>query len=386
MKTENAKKWTAAALATALCCAGAPAPASGQEPEETYEPQLEPGLRVSGPSYGNTALAEAARSRRSIVLGNTEPEEPRRPVSSAYLVREGDTLWDICDTQLGDPYEWPRIWSYNPEITNPHWIYPGDSLSMTPRGHSMTGIEPELAETPLSAPAPAPSSLYSNRQAFVDTETIEKAGVIVGAHVSRMLLAKNDEAYVEFESNDAVRPGAEFAAYEVLHSVEAPDDPDTELGKLVEILGKVRVVSYDPETKIARVTIEESHKEMERSALIGPTQGNFELIPPVRADKDLEGHIIAFLDPVEIAATHQVAFIDKGKTEGVVKGNRFFAVEQVDRWRESRGEEQEKKNYPKEIIGELRVIDVRPHTSTVLITYATTELSVGQIIEMREGD
>src|SRR5262249_19430488 len=41
-----------------------------------------------------------------------------------HLVRRGDTLWDICDRYFHNPWDWPRIWSYNPGLQNPHWIYP----------------------------------------------------------------------------------------------------------------------------------------------------------------------------------------------------------------------------------------------------------------------
>src|SRR5262249_6476718 len=40
----------------------------------------------------------------------------------SHSVRRGDTLWDISIRYFQDPYEWPRVWSYNPQIQNPHWI------------------------------------------------------------------------------------------------------------------------------------------------------------------------------------------------------------------------------------------------------------------------
>src|SRR4029077_8146944 len=43
-------------------------------------------------------------------------------IPDAYTVKRGDTLWGICDTFFQNPYQWPRIWSYNPQIQNPHWI------------------------------------------------------------------------------------------------------------------------------------------------------------------------------------------------------------------------------------------------------------------------
>ncbi len=42
-----------------------------------------------------------------------------------YIVQPGDTLFDICDQLLDEPYYWPKLWSFNPQIKNPHFIYPG---------------------------------------------------------------------------------------------------------------------------------------------------------------------------------------------------------------------------------------------------------------------
>ena len=56
------------------------------------------------------------------------------PIPELHVVRSGDTLWDICFYYFNDPWQWPKIWSYNPQITNPHWIYPGDLVRLLPRG------------------------------------------------------------------------------------------------------------------------------------------------------------------------------------------------------------------------------------------------------------
>ncbi|MBA3486249.1 MAG: LysM peptidoglycan-binding domain-containing protein [Lysobacter sp.] len=56
--------------------------------------------------------------------------EIRRDHPDTYVVKRGDTLWDIAGTFLERPWLWPEIWQANPQIANPHLIYPGDVISL----------------------------------------------------------------------------------------------------------------------------------------------------------------------------------------------------------------------------------------------------------------
>ncbi len=364
--------------------------ASAQD-EQEYEPDLEPGLHLHANTSTGSVLAEAARTGGSVIISEDSMEDeyvPTAPHVRVYTVRNGDTFWDICTRYFGDPYEWPRIWSYNTQITNPNWIYPGDVIWMA------KPIVPEVAiagestpkpEQPPAAVSQLPSALTLRNRGFVDQETLEKSGTLTGAAKEVQLLAQFDEAYVDFGDNKDVRPGDKFTAFAILRPVESVEDPGTEMGKLVEILGHVTVTTYNPDTQIARVVIDESFHTIERGTIIGPLERSFNVIPAVSNDRDVIGSLIAILDPTNLSGTHQIVFVDKGQKHGVREGNRFFAVVKRDGYRKSWEEDDDHEGYPKEVIAEIRVVEARPMTSTCLITSSIRELHVGQKVEMRQG-
>ncbi len=69
-----------------------------------------------------------------------------------YLVKKGDTLWDISEHFLKDPWEWKTLWKTNPQIENPHLIYPDDliTLSFDTEGTPVLSIERNVVEKTLN--------------------------------------------------------------------------------------------------------------------------------------------------------------------------------------------------------------------------------------------
>ncbi len=69
-----------------------------------------------------TALLTGVVMAQDVSIRSDHPDE--------YVVVKGDTLWDISGRFLDKPWQWPSIWHANPQIANPHLIYPGDAISL----------------------------------------------------------------------------------------------------------------------------------------------------------------------------------------------------------------------------------------------------------------
>jgi len=132
----------------------------------------------------------------------------------SHVVVKGDTLWDISGKFLSQPWKWPEIWELNPQIKNPHLIYPGDVIDLVyvdgkpqlrlQRGGESNGtvqLSPTVRSAPISEAIPTipleaiNSFLLSNR--IVDSsEQFEKHPYVVAGQAERVVSGAGDHVYV----------------------------------------------------------------------------------------------------------------------------------------------------------------------------------------------
>ncbi len=333
-------------------------------------------------------LDDAARAGEGIrISGHVR----RRLIPALYTVRRGDTLWDVTGRYYGNPWEWPRVWSYNPEVTNPHWIYPLDRLRLLPPNH--------VEETPHGNRVVAPvtsfrsGTVYLRQQGYLDEEALEQAGVVVGSPEDHMLLAPFDQVYLEFDDDVRGQPSGEYTIYQEIDEGQREDGGE---GELVRIFGAVRIESYDEERRTARATIIEALDPIERGYHVAPVPRRFDMVPPRIADRDLVTHVAATLRPHELFGEQQIVFIPVGSEQGVQTGQRFFVTEAGDRWRDSLAGDpddhgailappDEPDAYPAEVIAEGRVVHVRPNSATLMLTRSVRVVERGDRAEIRRG-
>jgi len=417
------------ALSASLVAAGAasaaaqPTPAPGQvpgypAPTESAPLTIDTSNQTAAPAPAPTPAAPAAPSVKVIRIGpdgNPVPEpaaEPSGwyydddagqptedeglatlhagPTPELHQVRSGDTLWDICWYYFNDPWQWPKIWSYNPQITNPHWIYPGDLVRLVPKGMTTatplpTNVEaappkPELG----TEPAPAKSFGVELRQvAFLDNDALDTDITIDGAVDAKTLLSAGDTVYLKYPAGHPPQVGKVYSIYTIGHEVDHPKSHE-KVGAYVHLLGTLKVQSV-MEGKRATALILESYAEIMRGTHVGPLQKEFRTVPPARDEVDAQGTIVAMLAHDQLIGEGEVVFVDLGEPSGLKVGNRMYVIRRGDpidlKTHTSVG--QDDRRFPARAVGEIVIVDVGKHVSIGLVTLAVQELGVGDLVLMR---
>jgi LysM repeat protein len=248
----------------------------------------------------------------------------------SYVVRRGDTLWGIANTFLRDPWLWPEIWYINPDIHNPHRIYPGDSVRLALRGDgrtsleivrgngSATRLEPMLRSVPLDGPiATIPYSMiaaFLSRPGVLTGDEIKAAPYVVALRDNHQIAGAGHDLYVK------QLDGETGARYSVMHLDEALKDPQSgrKLGYLAIYTGtaqltrpgdvaKVRLTDSARETLAGDVLVSEDSSPTSDFAPHGPSQA-------------VDGRIIAVVDNVLLAGQYEVVAVNRGSADGLDRG------------------------------------------------------------------
>lgn len=291
------------------------APAAAAESGATTRPAPEP--QESTPSYEEQ---EAAAENGSDILN------PRHP--DRYVVRKGDTLWDISAMFLKDPWYWPEIWYANPQVANPHLIYPGDVLALVYRDGrpqiilergSALRLEPRVRANPLDDAIPTIPydriAAFLARSRVLDRETVDQAPYILTSRRGHLVHGSATEVYVrgtEFEQDGL------YSVYHVGKRLEDPDDGRF-LGYVGNYVGEGRITrTGDPSTLFLSATAREA---LNGDKLLPIDEELPMSFTPRAPDQQIEGRIIDVLDGVSIIGAYQVVTLNRGMQDGVEPGH-----------------------------------------------------------------
>jgi len=262
------------------------------------------------------------------------PLAPNAP--DTYVVKKGDTLWDIAGVFLKYPWYWPEIWYVNPQIQNPHWIYPGDVLRLVyvdgkPRITVETGsdvrLSPEVRTDPLAqAIRTVPYDILMNfvqRPGLLTAKQVKKAPYVVGFRGRHIVGSSTNEIYVKGLENPPA--GTEYTIIHPGVELRDPDDGDL-LGYVGHYAATARVITTTDarhEDPLTHLTVLDNGREIQQGDKVFPAHVKFgdDLVLSAPANAKLNGQVLAVVDGLAVAGTYQVLAINRGKRDGLVPGN-----------------------------------------------------------------
>ena len=259
-----------------------------------------------------------------------------------YTVKRGDTLWDISSTFLKSPWKWPEIWHANPQIENPHLIYPGDlikliyidgearltserTLKLIPgAGGAINGTEklsPQVRivqnEAAITAiPLDRIDSFLSRSRIVESEKMLDKAPYILAGPQKRLVSGAGDEAYARGDFKDLTNFG-------VFRKGEFYYDPKTRevLGLYALGVGAVSIKSMKGD--IARVDVVRANEELRIGDKLLPSEDRStnSTFFPSGPDTEITGFIIGVEGGVQQVGKYNVVMINRGDREGIKVGN-----------------------------------------------------------------
>lgn len=244
-----------------------------------------------------------------------------------HLVVEGDTLWQISESYLEDPFMWPALWSYNPQVTNPHWIYPGDIIYLEPYQAELVEEHVET-EAPLVNITPAVGRGVIGVPGIYLTHLPKTQGHVLYSDEEKHMITFNDEVnvdWVDIEMRKKVSVGQRFVLFTQGRPVRDKNNDDMAY-KLIRT-GLIELVDVR-EDGLSTGRVIQAYREIERGNLMLPEMDLAFTVTRTPNAKNMEGRIIDTIDTTSQLAEQQYVIINRGAEDGVVPGNSFSIFEQ----------------------------------------------------------
>lgn len=311
-----------------------------------------------------------------------------------YVVKRGDTLWDISAMFLRDPWYWPEIWYANPQVENPHLIYPGDVLTLVyvdgqprlqlQRGTAVSGntekLSPRIREEALEDAIPAiPLDVigpFLSRGVVLQRKDIAKTPYVVSIRDGHLVGAMGQDLYVR---GDLAGMDHGYNVVHVGKKLVDPDDGDI-LGYEGIYVGAGTIVrTGDPST----LSLNDSAREaMEGDRLISQDISFPGQFVPRPAPKSTEGSIIHIVDGVSQVGQYQVIIINRGSRDGLEPGHVLRVWQKGARITDHNkpGRVSQKVDLPDEPAAVSMVFRTYERSSYALIMRATNEVNVLDIV------
>ncbi|MBE9536038.1 MAG: LysM peptidoglycan-binding domain-containing protein [Proteobacteria bacterium] len=321
-------------------------------------------------------------------------------VEKTHTVVKGDTLWGISEKYLGNPFLWPKLWQWNDFITNPHFIYPGNEITLYPPAVRVRRPEPveEVIPEPVEVeeeveveaeaeavveapPAPEPEKYRFSQiksSGLISNEEMNTVGNIIDAKDTKVMLSEGDVVYVAL--NDSVDAGALYTIFKAGSSVRHPAT-GKKVGYRIVTLGTMEVTGTDSEGLVV-AKIMETFDAVSRGDLVTPKEDIPEYISFKASDSQLSGYIVAGRELRVTFGQGDVVYLDMGTNQGVETGNTFIV------YREGKTvkDKMSKRRYklPTTTVGRLLVLHPKKDSSIAIILDSAEEMKLGETIKIEQ--
>lgn len=312
----------------------------------------------------------------------------QRDAPDRYTVVRGDTLWDISGRFLRHPWQWPEVWQVNPQIRNPHLIYPGDVVYLYDcNGRPCLGLERGQGQVRLSPgirtishrEAIEPIPLEAIRQFLIDhrivddPDNLDELAYVVGADDRRVVSGAGDRLYARGGVSGNSRVGFYRIGERYL------DETSGEfLGLELESIGQARPERTEEDIVVLEVI--SSTQEIRNNDIVLPLETrelNTEFYPRA-PELEVEGHILAVPGGVRFIGRLQVVALDRGRRDGLEAGHVLMVEQQGEMVSDPRTSESLR--LPGEESGLVMVFKPYEKMSYGLVMKASRPLSVGDRI------
>jgi len=340
---------------------------------------LSPHAFAGTPGAG-LATGFAAQSGAGVTLNPSHPDR--------YVVKRGDTLWDISAMFLRDPWYWPEIWQVNQQVENPHLIYPGDVLFLVyvdgrPQirlergGRAQTGgderLSPRIRSSDLDAAITTiPLEIIG---AFLSKGTVLERGeadglpYIVAIKEGHLMAGAGNQVYVRGANIGDVDQG--YTVIKVGSPLVDPDNNDVVGYEGIFVGEGVISRSGDPSTLHL---VETQREALEGDRLI---EQDFEVplqFIPRAPNQEIFGSIIHVVDGLAMIGQYYIVVLNRGAQHGLETGHVLGVWQTGEKIRDRVGGG--KVRLPDEPAGSLMVFRTYERISYALVMEATSEIHV----------
>ncbi len=334
-------------------------------------------------------LAGAMVMAMSVIAADVvlNPDHPDK-----YVVVKGDTLWDISRRFLQEPWLWPEIWHVNPQIENPHLIFPGDMLSLIyldgrPRLDVTRGslsntvkLSPTMRSEPIDNAIPAipldKINAFLSQSRFVDPGEMDGAPYVVAGEKRNIISGVGDKIYArgEFAVNHNIyglyREGRLYRDLET----------DEVLGIQATDIGEAR--KFSQENDVATLVLNRTTQEVRNGDRLLPNAGKPLLtrFQPSEPSQEVEGMILDVQGGVTQVGRMDIVMVNLGSRDGVGAGNVMAIYKMGETVRDDIADSLVK--LPDVRAGLLMFFSVQEKMSYALVLKADQPLEVGDSVEM----